>query len=661
MSKNILADKVTGIAIKQLQVSHNFKRPRVQRIADYRRLYNTQLLPKSRIQFNTPLPVFAGMVDTLQADLNDRLIIEYQHTDPADWKAVDKANAALRKTSESARPDAQWKKKFRQYRFEKILTGRGIMKFSASSDGGYNNNLSIVPFEDFFFEPMGGGNLENHIFAGQQNIWKSKSAIQKMADDGIYDKSQVKELFDIEGSVYKMSNIWDGHYDVGNRFSPLGLSPDSDNYVGEEVFNLCEWVTEYEGRRWYLVFEPFTGIWLRFEKNEDVCSADYMPWISSASHEDLKNFASKSFADDLYPIADSVIVLFNQDLTNRQKRNLNAKAYDRQMFKDPAALDEAQYRPDALVAVDTINGTRRISDGLYAFETPAITGTIDLIDWIQRDSGKQLGVSEMQQGAALPATKKVGVAYAEMSQISKRLEFSSAPFIEAGQQLGERFFVSLKDYMKEPMAIKLLGEKGIEWDVLRRVDLNTKRDLEITVSSSTSKNNMADVDRGRKVEALNMTAGSPNVNAKMRDEFILSDIGGFNEFDTAVLMDVSNETDKETMAEVSAAIQSIVVSGKKPPTNYNADRYFVKRLLDFAKKHQDTLKDKNYKLLLEYADEHLPIATKNIPNEIQKDITRQFGGNVSAPTPEMSSQQTMPGNQPTPPMPPMPATNQQQI
>lgn len=627
--RNELAEKCVAIALKQLQTSWAFKQPRIRSIQKYRRLYNTQTLPKLRQQFNVPLPVFAGMIDTLQADLDDRLLIEYQNTDPADWKAVEKANAALKQEGDSARPGAQWDKKFRQYRFEKIITGRGISKFTAGNDKGYYSNLEILPFEDFFFEPMGGGSLENHLFCGQQNIWRTKSQLTKGVLEGIYNADQVKKLA-TEGKEYKIAGVWDSEHDIGNRFKPLGLNPEGENYVGEEVFNFCEWVMEYQGRRWYLLFEPYTGTWIRFDKLTDVNSSDQFPFMSSASHEDLKNFASKAFADDLYPIADSVITLFNQDLTNRQKRLLNARAYDRQMFKDVAKLDEAQYRPDALVPVDTFNGTRRISEGIFEFKTPEISGTVDLIDWLQRDTGKQLGVTEMQQGAAAPASKKVGVTFAEMAQVSKRLSFTSKPFREMGQQLGERFYVSLKDYMKEPMAIQLLGEHGIEWDVLRRVDLDTKRNFEIKISSELQRSNSNEQETNKKMKALEMTAKSPNVNPRVRDEYIFRYIGGFPEHEISILLDTNIKTDKETIAEAAAAIQEIILRGKKPKTNYNADLYFVKKLIEFAKKHQDTLDEKKFKLLMEYADEHQAIVMQNMDGLVKAAAAQQAQQQMNA-------------------------------
>lgn len=624
MKPNLLAENCTATAQKQLAVSWEFRLPRLRQIRKYRRLYNSVAEPRLRSQFNVPLPVFAGMIDTLQADLDDSLILKFENQDPADWKAAQKANVALQQQSESMRPEAQWDKKFRQARQECVLTGRGILKFGAyHEDNSYFSSLEVVPFEDFFFEPLGGGNLEAHLFCGQQNVWRTKTQLKEGADNGIYDKRQVALLTESEGGQVKMAGIWDGMQDIGNRFAPLGLNPEANNYVGESVYNLCEWVLNYQGRRWYLVFDAYSGIWIRFEKLTDVASNDYLPWMSFASHEDAKNFASKAFADDLYPVADSIITLFNQDLTNRQKRNLNAKAFDKEMFKDVGKLDEAQYRPDALVPVDTKNGTRRISDGIFAFETPVLTGTVDLIGWLQEDTGKLLGVTDLQQGAAQSASKAVGVTYAELGQVSKRLSYMSQPFIEVGQQLGMRFFGSLKDYMKEPMAIKMFGEDGIEWDVLRRTDLSTKKDFEISITSKSRESKANDMAKQNKEKALTMTAQSPYVNGKVRDEMILRDIGNFDEFDVAMLLDTSSDTDKETQAEASASIQEIVLRGKMPKENWNADAWFIRHILEFAKKHHDTLPMKKYMMLIDYANMHQQIAMQNMQEKAVNDVKQE--------------------------------------
>lgn len=628
---NKLAAEVVNVVLKQLQQSWIFKQPRIKRIRDYRRLYNSQTLPKLRSQFNVPLPIFAGMIDTLQADLDDKLIIEYHEQDPADWKACQKANSALHQVSEGSSPETQWDQKHVEYRFEKIITGRATYAFSAhqDKDGKFETDLEVVPFEDFFFEPMGGPYLERHLFAGRQNVQRTRWELEEGAKNGYYDADQVRQLVENGGggSEWKRTNVWDGlNYDVANHFRPLGLNPEGYNYVGEEVYSLVEWVLEFKGIRWYMLLEPYTGTWVKFCKNSELRSSDRYPFISSASHKDSKNFASKSFADDLYPVADSIITLFNQDLTNRSKRNLNAKAYDRQMFKDVQKLDEAQYRPDALVPVDTMNGTRKIKDGIFAFETPAISGTIDLIDWLSTDTGKNLGVTDMQQGASQPVSKKVGVMYAEMAQISKRLAFKSKPFLEMGKQLGNLFFTALQDFMKYPMSVEMLGEKGVEWDLLTRRDLLLNKDFKISVTSQMERNNENDFKSSKRQKALELTAQSQNINPKVRDEMILRD-AGFAEHDIALLMDTNADTDKETIAEAAMSIQEIILRNKKPKINWNADRFFVKRILDFAKKHRDTLSDSKFKMLVEYADAHIEIAEENVAEEakmfVQKEMQMQ--------------------------------------
>ena len=46
-------------------------------------------------------------------------------------------------------------------------------------------------------------------------------------------------------------------------------------------------------------------VWVRFDKLKEIFSADIYPWVSWATHEDNKNFLPKSYADDLYGIADA--------------------------------------------------------------------------------------------------------------------------------------------------------------------------------------------------------------------------------------------------------------------------------------------------------------------------------------------------------------------
>ena len=625
MKQNSLADELTGVALRQLSTSYTFKQPRLIQIRKFRDLYNNKTQKQLRIRYNVPIPIFSGMIDTMQADLDDSVILKYNEQDPADWKAAVKANAYITKEMESMRPGAKWNQKFRLARHEMLMTGRGTIKYTPSNNGGFRADLNVVPFEDFYFEPKGGGQLENHLFCGQSNIWLTKKDLEDGVADGTYDKKQVAMLTGSEaGHEYKQSDFWT-NYDFANRFLSLNLASESNNYVGEQVYNMVEWVATYKGKRWYILFEAFSGIWVRFEKWNDICSSGYYPWMSMASHEDLKNFASKGFADDIYPHAIAMTDFFNEDMENRKRRNSNSRAYDKDMFTNVAQLDAAQMGRDRLVEVDTKNGARRIADGIYAFQTPEITGTIDMLKYMEDMAGRNFGVTDMQKGDQ-GRQKTVGVTYAEMSQISKRLAFDSQPFIELGQELGLRVFGGLKDYLREPLSIKILGENGFEWDTLKRIDLNTKRDFEISVSSQMKENKMNELSKQNKLTALNgvrnqVAPPNPNANTRLIDEAVLRDVGGYSESEIAMLLDPQSHADKRTVSETSAAIQDIMM-GRMPKKNYNATAYFLSTILDFVKTHQDDKKvAKRLDAFLKYIQDHEQIAMENEARRAKKDAS----------------------------------------
>lgn len=652
---NSLAEELTGIAIRQLSTCYTFKLPRINQIRKFRDLYNNKVEKQLRIRYNVPIPIFSGMIDTLQADFDDAMILKYEEQDPADYIAAKKANAYLQKEMTSMRNGAMWNQKLRQARKEMIFSGRGFLKYTPSKENGYNAILTVPTFDDMYFEPKGGEQLEDHLFVGQSDIWKSK----KQLKDGSgleLDAGQVKSLLDFgAGNPYKVSSYWN-NYDFANRFLSLGLTAESNNYVGESMFNLCEWGLTYKGDRWYLLFEAYSGTWLRCEKLTDIHSSGYWPWMSMASHPDAKNFASKGFADDLYPQARIMTDFFNEDMENRKRRNSNARAYDKDMFPNVSQLDEAQMGRDRLVATDTKGGTRRIADGIYAFVTPEITGTIDMLSYMEQLAGRNFGVTSLQQGET-KKDAKVGVTLLENQQVSQRLGYASQPFIEIGQQLGMRVFGGLKDYLSAPLSIKILGEDGYEWETLKRIDLNIKRDFEISVVSQAKENQVNSLAHDKKINALvtvrNTPPLNPNVNAKLIDEIILRD-GDVEEIDIGLILDPQSSASKETIAQTSAAIQDIM-QGKVPKMNYNATAYFMQTLLDFVKTHQDDKKvAKRFDQFMAYIAKHAPIAQENEARRAKTDAMAM--GMPIAPQPGQEAPQPSPQPQPVAPITPQPAT-----
>jgi hypothetical protein len=305
--------------------------------------------------------------------------------------------------------------------------------------------------------------------------------------------------------------------------------------------------------------------------------------------------------------------MFNEDMENRKRRNSNARAYDKDMFPNVAQLDEAQMGRDRLVATDTKGGTRRIQDGIYHFETPEITGTIDVLSYLEQLAGRNFGVTALQQGQS-QKDAKVGVTLIENSQVGQRLGFQAQPFVEIGQQLGMRVFGGLKDYLREPLSIKILGEDGYEWDTLKRIDLNLKKDFEISVVSQAKENRNNEISHAKRMNALlavrNTVPANQTVNASLIDEIILRD-SGIEEIEIGLILDAKSSATKETIAETSAAIQDIM-RGKMPAVNYNATGYFLQTIMDFVKTHQDDKKvAKKFDEFMAYIQKHEQIAADN--------------------------------------------------
>jgi len=618
-----LAEHAVRIATRQLITSTDYKRPRMNRIAKYYALYDGKVPKKLRQLFNVPIPVFPGMIDTLNAQYDEPIKLEFKEGDASDYFKVQKINGAFQMEIMDTAQNSKWDSKLRMARKHAIMTGRGILRYTVESDPEYKSNLEVVNLKNFHFQPRGGKDLEKHLFAGEEDIEKTKNALRRGVKAGAYNKEQVKKLI-----INSSDNDYlpQGKQDLEeslSRFKPLGLDPDNNSYVGEAVYKLCQWILNINGERYLLVFHPWSQTWLRFEKWKDIDSSGLYPWFSYATHEDDENFLSKSFTDDLYPSADAIVAMFNQELTNREKRNFGARAYDKAMFKDVRKLDEAQHRPDALVPADTLQGSKRISEGIYEFKTAELNGTVNLIDWITGSLGKNTGANDLAQGAVGSVSKKASVTFAEQKSISKRIGWASQPFQEMMAQLGKSYIYGLKDHMPSKMAIRLLGEEGIDWGEITRMDLSTNKDIDILIMSTDKQMIDNDLKAEKRIKALSLLATSTNINSKKRDEEILKQ-GEWSDQEIAEFMDTKTFSDKRSMAHASLVIQE-VLRGKKPEMWFGATTAFMQKIVDYATDNRVSLAEK-YDVLLEFASSHKDIVASNVErkaNETAQQMNQQ--------------------------------------
>ena len=652
MVQKSLADKLTRIAIKQLLESTKFKQPRMEQIKKYEDAYVGRVQSKLRQTFNMPNLVFSGMVDTLISDFDDPISLKFKEQDPADYKAIKKVNAHWKVEASSLRSSARWDLKCRWDKKMAIFSGRGIQKTYADSTDGYRNHFYTVDYRYFHNEPQGGGNLEDHLFCGEEAIFKTREQLEEGVEEGIYDKEQVAKIISKLGDSEYKDNVRGIYGDKLNRFTAMGLDAESNNYVGQEVLNLCEWEMTYGGKRYHIVFDPWTQEWIRCDLLKDVFSSDLYQWTSWSTHEDPKVFWNKSFADDFYVVGDGIKTLLDQELTNRQKRNLGAKGYDKKFFPDVGKLDAAQYRPDALVPITVPEG-KSVKDGIFMFETPELQGTISLVNFFEQELGKHTGVTEIQQ-AATGKGKGANVQYTILQQAQKRIGSKAKSYIECYQEIGLRYMFGLIDHMTEAISVKVLGKDGFAWEELKRSDLKFKKPFDTEIINQTEEDKSNVLGKDQKIKAIEMISGNPELlqqnNPKVLNEMIWRHIGGMSDEDITEVTDLGNYGQKDILSEADSAINKLM-KGKMPKVYFDATSGFIQRIHRFERANQNELGPEKSKMFLDYIDMHMQIVQENMAYQAKQ---MQMQKAASGQPQEAAQQQSAP---PSPPQNPIARSN----
>jgi hypothetical protein len=194
LTKNVLASRAIERVQNMLMASSAFKQPRMTTIAKYQKLYDGKVDKKLRQLFNIALPVFSGLIDTLNAQYDTPIQLQFSEGEAADYFKAKKINAMWQKEYTSTAQNTIWDAKLRLARQQAIMTGRGILKYTAESDPEYKSSLDVVNFKNFHFQPRGGLWLENHLFAGEEGIKKTIGDLKRGAEAGVYDRSKSQRL-----------------------------------------------------------------------------------------------------------------------------------------------------------------------------------------------------------------------------------------------------------------------------------------------------------------------------------------------------------------------------------------------------------------------------------------------------------------------------------
>jgi hypothetical protein len=163
--------------------------------------------------------------------------------------------------------------------------------------------------------------------------------------------------------------------------------------------------------------------------------------------------------------------------------------------------------------------------------------------------------------------------------------------------------------MPSKMAIRIMGEGGWDWDEITRLDLDTKKDIDVLIMATDQQVKDSELKAEKRAKALTLV--DPNfVNPQKRNEEILKSVGDYEDAEIAEFLDTKTYSDRKAIAKASEAIQFILM-GKEPLVWYGANVAFMQKIVDFASDKRATLGDK-FQKLMDYAMSHKEIAMQNV-------------------------------------------------
>ena len=601
-------EKIAKQCVKQVETAFQFKQPRMEEILINEDLYHGQALPRLRGRFSVPLPTMGGYVDTLLSKTDEPPTIEYSNPDDkADAKVVELSNRVVRK--ETRRRAMRFNGKDRNQKKLAAFSGVGIGEFFTESDPKYRNHYEIIDHYDFGAEPKGGESLDNHKFLGRINLFKGEWELEEGAENGFYEEKQVLKLINSTSDDKKKKNK-DLYKNKVERFSRYGLDIESHDFVGENVFNLTWWGTTYKGVRYLVTLDYETGTWIRIAPLSEFTESGLWPWDAWHTHPDEFNFWSKAPADDLRPVAIAIDILFNQALDNRQKRNFGMRAFDPAIFPNP---EELEWRPDGLVEATTMGGIKQIGYGIYEFKTEEITGTVDMISFMDQYVGRKPGIDASSEGES--EEKKVGIYYGDLQQQADRLGLYNKAYSDYHEAIGVRFLWGMKEHLDAETAMDMLGLAGVEAELDFTDEINPEWDVEVSGGQAEFRAN--EVKKQKREATLTNIIGNQALSARINPEWAIRNLllnGEWSEDDIVEALDLSDTADTAMIGEAEAAMQKII-KGEKAAINRGATIAFVKHIFRFAQKttfNKDPRKDiAMYEKLIAYARAHIGIAQQN--------------------------------------------------
>ena len=269
-------------------------------------------------------------------------------------------------------------------------------------------------------------------------------------------------------------------------------------------------------------------------------------------------------------------------------------------------------------------------DGHLRIPDPQLGGTLNLVQWLDNFTGQKTGITAATQGNADDA--KVGIYQGNMQQVADRIGFYNKNYVKCYADIGRRFLWAAHEHITGKEAVRVIGEKGVQWEYLKGREVDPT--VSVLVKSSAAEMQVGQMKRDKKGQALAAISSNPRLVDQVNRKWLVENILVSGDFDDAEIrnaQDLENDGSREVMARAAEAIEDIL-SGKSPKLFRGATTGFQQKILDFALDNTDD-DLKLYLKLTEYASAHDKIVMENTARKAAASAVKAGAAGPGAPPP----------------------------
>jgi hypothetical protein len=636
---NIDENELVEKAVKSVDTFLEFRSPRIKQIQKYEDMYFGKTKPALKGRFNIPVPILEGYVQTLMSKIDDNIKVEFNASKLSRIKTAKEINSIW--IEDSAPDKGDYNGADLDAKMFAIFSGFGALKLTAQSKP-YEQKLEAIDYYDFIFEPNGGRKLQNHTFKGELNIFKSKLDLEKGVKSGLYRKAGVNKIIR-EHTLDDQKRNETQAKEKSNRFTALNMDPSKFAYSPSALFNLTQLVIRAEdGQDYLLLFDYKSHTIIRLVNIKEISNLGLSPYIVWQTDRNPANILGKSPLDGVYPVAESMRILINENFDNIHRRNWDMVLYNAKKIMDPTQF---QYRPNGLISVN-LNQGEAMSSAYEKMQTPDTSNiTINLLSFLDNFVGQKTGVTPGAQGAG--QEDKVAIYYGNIKEVSDRFGLLNKFYKEAHVQIAKRFKDNLITYLPDRgYMVKIIGPSGAKTEEVIKSEL--KDDFSINIVSQKNEAMDNELTRKKQESSLAVITKDPELKQSVNKDWLLKQwlrLGEYSEEDIRNAMSKDDIGNVELMGEAENSIEQII-AGDKPKINRGATTSFIKKIVFEAQEKLDELPNEIIDKIIAYAKEHIPIVIKNseVMNSIDTMIQPQQPQQQPQQPPELPQQTQQPVN-----------------